>query len=352
MTQDTPPDNIDDVLIAMVTKHTNRTIPGSHPADVRSVLSQPAKTPKVQIKEEEIVVNGHKYVRQVQIHDIQYRVSQASRRKKGSLIDRGANGGIAGSDTRVIERHAHRTVDIRGIDNHEICSIPIVNAGAVVRSQRGEVIAIFNQYAYHPAQGRSIHSSCQLESFANDVNDRSIHTPGGLQRIKTVDGYVFPLSVRDGLPYLDMRPYTDDEYNKLPHVIFTSDVDWDPHILDFDVEGNDEWYDAISDNVNHTDLKDALQTSLSLLPTFGLTLLPLTSIYELKLKKLRSSVQNMHSGLGTSITTISPMSYLSTMLKMSMQMLIPPKQPNPSMTCLLIKPVSYTHLTLPTICSV
>ena len=58
------------------------------------------------------------------------------------------------------------------------------------------------------------------------------------------------------LPYLDMRPYTDDEFNTLPHVIFTSDVDWDPRILDFDVEGVDEWYGAISDNVDHTDLFD------------------------------------------------------------------------------------------------
>jgi hypothetical protein len=55
-----------------------------------------------------------------------------------------------------------------------------------------------HQYAYHPQQGRSIHSSCQLESFANDVNDKFIHIPGGLQRIQTVDGYVFPLSIRDG----------------------------------------------------------------------------------------------------------------------------------------------------------
>ena len=100
----------------------------------------------------------------------------------------------------------------------------------------GGVAAIFNQYAYHPSQGRSIYSSCPLESFADDVNDRSIHIPGGLQGIKTVDGYTFPLSVCDGLPYLDMRPYTDDEFNTLPHVVFTtSDVDWDPRILDFDV---------------------------------------------------------------------------------------------------------------------
>jgi hypothetical protein len=91
---------------------------------------------------------------------------------------------------------------------------------------------------HHPQQGRSIHSSCQLESFADDVNDKSIRIPGGLQRIQTVDGYVFPLSIRDGLPYLGMRSYTDVEYESLPHVILTSNVDWDPRVLDFDIDDN------------------------------------------------------------------------------------------------------------------
>jgi hypothetical protein len=44
----------------------------------------------------------------------------------------------------VIERHPHRTVDIRGIDNHEITSIPVITAGAVARSQRGDVIVIMH----------------------------------------------------------------------------------------------------------------------------------------------------------------------------------------------------------------
>jgi hypothetical protein len=78
-----------------------------------------------------------------------------------------------------------------------------------------------HQYTYHPQQGRSIHSSCQLESFANDGNDKLIHIPRGLQRIQTVDGYVFPLSIRDGLSYLGMRPYTDVEYESPSHVITT-----------------------------------------------------------------------------------------------------------------------------------
>ncbi len=99
------------------------------------VLSQPTKAAKAKVQDHEIAVNGHTHVQQVLSHDIQYSVSQASRRKKSSLINRGANGGIAGIDTRVIECHPHRTVNICGIDNHEITSIPIVTAGAVARSQ-------------------------------------------------------------------------------------------------------------------------------------------------------------------------------------------------------------------------
>jgi hypothetical protein len=54
-----------------------------------------------------------------------------------------------------------------------------------------------------------------------------------------------------------MRPYTDVEYESLPHVILTSDIDWNPRVLDFDIDDDDDWYDVISDNVNHSELFDA-----------------------------------------------------------------------------------------------
>jgi hypothetical protein len=127
----------------------------------------------------------------VEKHKYMYSSVQASFRKKSSHIDQGANGGITGIDTRVIECHSHRTVDIRGIDNHEITtSIPIATAGAVARSQPVDVILLMRQYACHPQQGRLIHFPCQLESLANDGNDKLIHIPG-----ETVDCYVFPLSI-------------------------------------------------------------------------------------------------------------------------------------------------------------
>ena len=43
---------------------------------------------------------------------------KSSRVIQHSLVDREANGGVAGSDMRVIETYTDRKVDIRGIDNH------------------------------------------------------------------------------------------------------------------------------------------------------------------------------------------------------------------------------------------
>jgi len=204
-----------------------------------------ARTPSP-TKDNEIVVNSKKY-RQVNVLIINYSVSIHKSSQVGSLVDRGANGGIAGGDVRVIEK-TERTVDVRGIDNHQIVGIPIVTAGAVVTTQRGPVIVILHQYAY-TGQGRTIHSSAQLEWFYNDVNDKSTRVSGGLQRILTNDGYLIPISMKDGLPYVNLRPYTDSEWDSLPHVVLTGDTDWDPSVLDCDYEDNDTWHDALSEPI-------------------------------------------------------------------------------------------------------
>ena len=122
-------------------------------------------------------------------------------------------------------------MDVRGIDNHEITSIPLVTSVGVTSSHNGNVIIIMHQYAYH-GQRKTIHSSGQIEWYKNDVNYKSIKI-GEKQRILTNDGYIFPIYVKDRLPYLKLRPYTDDEWEDLPYIILTSDVDWDPSVLDY-----------------------------------------------------------------------------------------------------------------------
>ena len=233
---------------------------GSYPGDLRRVLSQePNNSNKLSNSTKhsalslsstpgsEIVINGKKY-RSVNMAKVACNVSKhQSQILARSLVDRGANGGLAGADVRIIEKHiSPRLVDISGIETHQVTDLSIVTVGGVVPSQRGPVIAILHQYAYL-GQGKTIHSSGQLEHFKNDVNDKSVKVPGGLQRITTIDGYVHPLDISNGLAYIPIRPYTDEEWDSLPHVVWTSDKDWDPSVLDHDLSSNTDWYDSISD---------------------------------------------------------------------------------------------------------
>jgi hypothetical protein len=159
-----------------------------------------------------------------------------------SLVDRGANGVITGNNVRVIFK-TNRTVDIKGIDNHRFTSIDIGTVGGVIHMNKGQVIGIMHQYALLN-KGSSIHSPCQFESYKNDVNDKSIIFPGGLQRIQTLDGYIISLSIQDGLTRLDIRPYTDQEFDTLPHDILTSELEWDPSVLDHIFKVDEQWGEA------------------------------------------------------------------------------------------------------------
>ena len=49
---------------------------------------------------------------------------------------------------------------------------------------------------------------------------------------------------------MDMHPPSDDELNDLPHVVLTSDIDWDPSIVDNEMD-LEQWLDA---QMEHDDL--------------------------------------------------------------------------------------------------
>ena len=80
-----------------------------------------------------------------------YHVSKHSSSHYGSLIDRGANGGLAGSDVRILERTG-RTVSVTGIDNHELPGLDIVTCAALLPTNHGKVVLIMHEYArqHHP----------------------------------------------------------------------------------------------------------------------------------------------------------------------------------------------------------
>ena len=41
--------------------------------------------------------------------------------------------------------------------------------------------------------------------------------------------------------------FTIKEWNDLPQVILTADVDWDPTIIDCELEDGEEWFDTMQD---------------------------------------------------------------------------------------------------------
>ena len=157
---------------------------------------------------------------------------QHANHTNNQLVDHGANGGLAGSDMRVIYR-THRKINISGIDNHEVTGLDVVTAATLLNTSLGKVIGIFNEYAYLGKRS-SIHSSGQLEWFKTHVDEKSIKV-GGTQLITTLDGYSVPLLIRDGLAYATSlgRP-TDQDMDTYPHVFFTSPDEWDPSVLDHD----------------------------------------------------------------------------------------------------------------------
>ena len=149
------------------------------------------------------------------------------------LVDRGANCGIGGEGLRHISNSFPlRHVDVQQVFGGSQSNIKIGNFGGVAESEHGQnVILIFHDYAVLTKANRTVHSSIQLEHGGNIVDDRH-PTHGGSLTMTTSNGIVFPLSFRQGLTYLRLRPFTDNEWETLPRVPVTRPNPWDPSIYD------------------------------------------------------------------------------------------------------------------------
>ncbi|HEY9710825.1 MAG TPA: hypothetical protein V6D48_21645 [Oculatellaceae cyanobacterium] len=47
-------------------------------------------------------------------------------------------------------------------------------------------------------------------------------------------------------------PYTDNEWEVLPHVILTADIDWDPSVINYEQEDIEEWFNAVQELGDNT----------------------------------------------------------------------------------------------------
>ena len=196
---------------------------GIDPTDIQNVMS---------VSHAKRDISYHDSSRQIQTH--QRHVFAMVNQSNHHLIDRGANGGLAGADMRVIHT-TPRKINIVGIDDHELTGLNVVTAAALLDTQKGPIIGVFHEYA-RLGKGRSIHAAGQMEWFNCQVDDRS-KIVGGAQQIETSEGYVIPLSIESGLVYMhSIRIPTDQDLKNYPHVFFTSPDIWDASVLDHEIK--------------------------------------------------------------------------------------------------------------------
>ena len=131
------------------------------------------------------------------------------------------------------------SIDLSGIDDHTVSNLPLVTAVGVTKSQHGDIIVILHQAAFM-ADGKTILSAGQMEWHRCTVNDKPKAITGNTPSVITPDGHQIPISVRRGLPYIRLRPPTDEELKSLPRTELTSELTWDPRVLDATVQ--DDWY--------------------------------------------------------------------------------------------------------------
>lgn len=243
-----------DTLLAYATSQKNlppgnlQRLMSNKLAQTPAISRQPAKDSTkaiTTVKKHEVLIDDSGNIYRINNVSIVYSVNNHSSRTGTPLVDRGANGGLSGNDVRTITKTT-RQVNVQGIDQHQVTDRTIVTSCGYTESQRGPIIVILNQQA-DMGSGQTILSSPQMEAFGIKVDDRSTKA-GGTQSITTPDGFCIPLQFHNGLPHMALRPPTDRELANpnIPHVVLTSDADWDPTILDstFDM---DTWKNSIPD---------------------------------------------------------------------------------------------------------
>jgi hypothetical protein len=170
--------------------------------DVRHLLSNTTSRDS-SAPPSQVVIDGRTYTLSYCART--YSFHQHKQRSSGLLIDGGANVGLSGSDVVVIE-DTLLTADLTGIANNNLQKVPICTVAGLMQTQHGPIVGIFHQYTHH-GTGKTIILVSQLRHFGTIVND----TPrcfNGKQRLETLDGYIIPLSICSGLPYMDTYPPT------------------------------------------------------------------------------------------------------------------------------------------------
>ena len=137
--------------LTSTSQHATTNLP---PHDTRQVLSTklsiPTSTKQSNNSSDKILESDGKLYYRIKNHNISYHVSELKRQKEASLVDRGADGGFAGEDVRVLEYcYPNRMADVAGIEDHTNTNLRIDTVARLIQTQRGPIISIMHQYVIY-----------------------------------------------------------------------------------------------------------------------------------------------------------------------------------------------------------
>jgi hypothetical protein len=151
-------------IMSVVTTPPTPAPPGSV---IRSILSSNSKKQKTELV---TTPDGRVFTRECNNVNFKYQIrNYETSVSTGSLVDGGANGGLAGSDMRRIEMTLAKA-DVSGIGDADLTDLAIGTFAAVIETTDGEIVGLFSQHADYGI-GKSVHSSSQMCDFGLDVND-------------------------------------------------------------------------------------------------------------------------------------------------------------------------------------
>ena len=153
--------------------------PTSDSKILNSIMSSSCSTPSnmwsVNICSGDHIVHSNGSSYNVNMSHVTYWYLQAISDSIRSLIDGGANDGLASTDMHVL-KYTEQCADITGVGEESINTLPLLTCSGTVHKTQGPVVLIMNQYAYY-GKGSTVHSVGQVSHFGLDVDDQSSSIP-------------------------------------------------------------------------------------------------------------------------------------------------------------------------------
>ena len=182
-----------------------------------------------------------------------------------TAVDRGSNIGILDRKNIQIIDHPIEPNHVNVVANdNQSRRLPLVTGAAVATTDdKTDIIMIFKEYALGDT---TVHSCLQLEDNGIQVHDTPSKPPEYYDldtleekeedtsgaSIILPEGYTIPLIFKNGLAYLQLRKFTAEEFETLPHVTATRPGPWDPSKYDFTHIEGESRHDFLRRALNQT----------------------------------------------------------------------------------------------------